>query len=152
MSLLNNEMVGAEVLRTPAVEVGEVDDDLRRLIDDMFETMYAAKGIGLAGPQVGVGRRVIVVDVNDEGGEVNATLVSLLASCGLHRLEPLSYLRDMLCLLPSWSQLDLLALAPLNWSATVARTDVRQRLEENQFRSAALGVLKPGEQALATAV
>ncbi|HEX8274935.1 MAG TPA: peptide deformylase [Longimicrobiaceae bacterium] len=66
MPLLNIEMLGAEVLRTPAVEIEEVDDELRRLIDDMFETMYKAEGVGLAGPQVGVSRRVIVVDVHDD--------------------------------------------------------------------------------------
>ena len=66
MSLLNIEMLGSEVLRTPAVEVAEVDDDLRRLIGDMFETMYRAEGGGLAAPQVGISRRVIVVDVHDD--------------------------------------------------------------------------------------
>ncbi len=66
MPRLKIEMLGAEVLRTPASEVVEVDDDLRRLIDDMFETMYEAEGVGLAGPQVGVSRRVIVVDVHDD--------------------------------------------------------------------------------------
>ena len=66
MSLLKIEMLGAEVLRTPAVEVEEVDDELRRLIEDMVETMYKAEGVGLAGPQVGVSRRVIVVDVHDD--------------------------------------------------------------------------------------
>ena len=66
MSLLNIEMLGSEVLRTPAVEVAEVDDDLRRLIGDMFETMYRAEGVGLAAPQVGISRRVIVVDVHDD--------------------------------------------------------------------------------------
>lgn len=66
MPRLKIEMLGAEVLRTPASEIVEVDDDLRRLIDDMFETMYEAEGVGLAGPQVGVSRRVIVVDVHDD--------------------------------------------------------------------------------------
>ena len=67
MSVLPIEMLGAEVLRRRAVEVSEVDDDLRALIRDMFETMYDAEGIGLAGPQVGVERRVIVVDLREEG-------------------------------------------------------------------------------------
>lgn len=67
MSVLNIEMLGSEVLRRRAVEIDEVDDDLRGLIRDMFETMYDAEGIGLAGPQVGVERRVIVVDLREEG-------------------------------------------------------------------------------------
>ncbi|HEV2146796.1 MAG TPA: peptide deformylase [Longimicrobiaceae bacterium] len=66
MSLLKIELLGSEVLRTPAVEVEEIDEELLRLIDDMFETMYQAEGVGLAAPQVGVSRRVLVVDVHDE--------------------------------------------------------------------------------------
>jgi len=69
MSLLKIELLGSDILRRRADEVPGPDPELDRLIEDMFETMYAAKGIGLAGPQVGVAKRVIVVDVNDEGGE-----------------------------------------------------------------------------------
>ncbi|MFN0041835.1 MAG: peptide deformylase [Alphaproteobacteria bacterium] len=49
--------------------VERVDDTVRRLMDDMLETMYLATGIGLAAPQVGVLLRVIVVDVSKEGRE-----------------------------------------------------------------------------------
>ena len=49
--------------------VEKVDDEIRQLMDDMLETMYVAPGIGLAAPQVGVLKRVIVVDVADEGEE-----------------------------------------------------------------------------------
>ena len=52
-------------LRTRAVPVAAVDGSLRELIDDMLETMYAAKGIGLAATQVNVHRRVLVTDVSD---------------------------------------------------------------------------------------
>jgi len=56
------------VLKTPAAPVaGGVTDDLRKLMDDMLDTMYDARGIGLAAPQVGVLQRVIVIDV--EQGE-----------------------------------------------------------------------------------
>jgi peptide deformylase len=54
----------SEVLRKKAAPVDKVDDDLRRLIDDMLETMYAAPGIGLAAPQVGVSKRLLVVDLS----------------------------------------------------------------------------------------
>jgi peptide deformylase len=53
-------------LKIKAKPVQSVDDDVRKLMDDMLETMYAAHGIGLAAPQVGDGRRVIVVDVSRE--------------------------------------------------------------------------------------
>ncbi len=67
MALREIELLGAEVLRRPAAPVGEVDDEVRALIDDMFETMYRAEGVGLAAPQVGVSRRVVVVDLGEEG-------------------------------------------------------------------------------------
>ena len=56
-------------LKAKAKPVAKVDDSTRRLLADMLETMYAAPGIGLAGPQVGVSRRVIVIDCAREGEE-----------------------------------------------------------------------------------
>jgi peptide deformylase len=53
-------------LRTKAAQVEHVDDTLRRLVDDMLETMYAAPGIGLAATQVNVHKRVLVVDVTED--------------------------------------------------------------------------------------
>ena len=53
------------VLRIVASPVGAGDADLRRLVDDMIETMYAAPGVGLAAPQIGVSLRVIVFDAGD---------------------------------------------------------------------------------------
>jgi len=53
-------------LRTRAAPVAVVDDAVRSLIDDMFETMYAAPGVGLAATQVNVHRRVLVADVSPE--------------------------------------------------------------------------------------
>ena len=57
---------GTSGLHTPAAPVTAADDALARLIDDMIETMYAAPGIGLAAPQVGVLKRVIVLDIDRE--------------------------------------------------------------------------------------
>ncbi len=51
------------LLKTKAQKVEEVDDGVRTLIDDMFETMYAGKGIGLAATQIGVDKRVLVLDL-----------------------------------------------------------------------------------------
>ncbi len=53
-------------LRTVSTPVETVDDQLRTLIDDMFETMYDAPGIGLAAIQVGVAKRVLVIDLQEE--------------------------------------------------------------------------------------
>ena len=65
MSLLDIRVLGDPILREETMPVGEVTDELRRLIDDMFETMYAAKGIGLAAPQVGRRERLTVIDLED---------------------------------------------------------------------------------------
>jgi peptide deformylase len=56
-------------LRTVARAVATVDDELRRLIDDMLETMYEASGIGLAATQVNVHQRLLVMDVSEERNE-----------------------------------------------------------------------------------
>jgi peptide deformylase len=53
-------------LRTVAKPVTEVDDNIRRLVDDMFDTMYDAPGIGLAASQVNVHKRVVVIDVSED--------------------------------------------------------------------------------------
>ncbi|MET0109706.1 MAG: peptide deformylase [Candidatus Thiodiazotropha sp.] len=53
-------------LRNKAKPVAQVDDSIRRLIDDMLETMYQAPGIGLAATQVNVAKRVVVIDLSDE--------------------------------------------------------------------------------------
>lgn len=66
MAKLNILEFPDERLRTKAATIESVDDDLRRLIDDMFETMYDAPGIGLAATQVDVHRRLIVIDVSEE--------------------------------------------------------------------------------------
>jgi peptide deformylase len=59
-------LLGSPVLRQRATPVAVVDDAVRELVDDLFETMRAAKGVGLAANQVGVARRVAVVDVGDD--------------------------------------------------------------------------------------
>ena len=65
MALLQLHLLGSPILREPTVPVEAVTDELRQLADDMFETMHAAKGIGLAAPQVGRTERLFVADVDD---------------------------------------------------------------------------------------
>lgn len=66
MTILSLHLLGSPVLRQQSREVAVVDEEVRRLVDDLFETMYAAKGVGLAANQVGVTRRVAVVDAEGE--------------------------------------------------------------------------------------
>ncbi|HET6840662.1 MAG TPA: peptide deformylase [Candidatus Angelobacter sp.] len=54
---------GDPVLVTPAETVTEFDGNLKTLIEDMFESMYAAQGVGLAAPQIGIGKRIAVIDI-----------------------------------------------------------------------------------------
>lgn len=66
MAVLEILKYPAPFLKKKALPVGAVDDEIRHLITDMIDTMYYAKGIGLAANQVGVDKRVIVMDVPDE--------------------------------------------------------------------------------------
>ncbi|MGA8366733.1 MAG: peptide deformylase [Candidatus Acidiferrales bacterium] len=56
---------GDPVLETPAKAVEKFGEELARLVADMFESMYAARGVGLAAPQIGIGLRLAVIDVSD---------------------------------------------------------------------------------------
>ncbi|MEX1022531.1 MAG: peptide deformylase [Dehalococcoidia bacterium] len=58
--------LGDPVLRKPARRVSRVDDSIRRLIEDMTQSMYAAHGVGIAAPQVGVPLRIVVIGMPDE--------------------------------------------------------------------------------------
>jgi peptide deformylase len=63
---------GQPVLESKAAEITEFDTaDLHKLVEDMFESMYAAKGVGLAAPQIGVGKRIAVIDttVGEDAGQ-----------------------------------------------------------------------------------
>jgi peptide deformylase len=65
LATLPIKFVGEEVLRAKARDVEVFDASLARLFEDMLDTMYAAPGIGLAAPQVGISKRIIVIDVGD---------------------------------------------------------------------------------------
>ena len=66
MAIRNIREDGDEVLRKVCKPVTKMTERLSQLIDDMFETMYEANGVGLAAPQVGVLRRIVVIDVMDD--------------------------------------------------------------------------------------
>jgi hypothetical protein len=64
---------GDPVLETPTKRIDKFDDEIQKLVADMFESMYAASGVGLAAPQIGIGLRVAVIDVSN--GKIEAKLV-----------------------------------------------------------------------------
>jgi len=66
VSLLNILEFPDQRLRKKAVPVAEVNRDIKKLVDDMFETMYEARGVGLAATQVNVQQQVIVMDISEE--------------------------------------------------------------------------------------
>ena len=91
MSLLDIHVLGSAILRQVTTPVETVTDELRQLIDDMFETMYAAEGIGLAAPQVGRTERIAVIDIHEEGSEPFAIInPEIIESEGSARAEFLS--------------------------------------------------------------
>ena len=72
MAIRDIVLMGDPVLREEADDVTVFDDELRPLVRDMYETMYHADGIGLAAPQIGISKRILVVDLrraDEEGGE-----------------------------------------------------------------------------------
>lgn len=87
-----------------------------------------------------VGRKNWLFVGSDDGGEINATFVSLLASCSLHKVEPLGYMRDLLCLLPRWPTSRVLELAPANWQKTLEKRETQESLEGNVLRRVVLGL------------
>ena len=58
--------LGSKTLRTEAKRISKVDNQIRNLAKDMLQSMYSAKGIGLAGPQVGISKELLVIDINFE--------------------------------------------------------------------------------------
>lgn len=66
MAIHDIVLMGDPVLRREADPVEVFDDELRALVDDMFQTMYHARGIGLAAPQIGISKRILVIDLHDE--------------------------------------------------------------------------------------
>ena len=75
MAILEIKKYPEKVLARNASPVMEMDAPIRRLIDDMIETMYAAPGVGLAAPQVGVSSRLIVIDVSNREDEKTPLII-----------------------------------------------------------------------------
>lgn len=67
MAILKLQKYGSPILREKALPVNKVNDEIKELVKDMIETMYAQGGVGLAAPQVGVSKRIIVIDSEEKG-------------------------------------------------------------------------------------
>ena len=76
-----------EILRKKSREVEDVDDRKRQLLDDMIDTMHEYNGVGLAGPQVGILKRVIVIDIDDGKGPIVLINPVILETKGTREVE-----------------------------------------------------------------
>ena len=87
MAILEIIKYGDPVLRKKAEPVTEITDDIKRLAEDMLETMYAAPGVGLAGPQVGISLQICVVDIVPEGKNRPFVLINPKVISGENKVE-----------------------------------------------------------------
>jgi len=83
MSVLDIRKAGDKILKEKAQPVIKIDKKIRKLLDDMAETMNTADGVGLAAPQIGVSLRVIILDVGDGLIELINPVITLSAGCQL---------------------------------------------------------------------
>ncbi len=67
MAILKIQKYGSPILREKALPVEKIDEEIKELVENMIETMYAERGAGLAAPQVGISKRIIVIDTEEQG-------------------------------------------------------------------------------------
>ena len=78
---------GDEILRKKSREVEKVDDKIREILDDMVETLHKYNGVGLAGPQIGILKRIIVIDLYDDKGPIKLINPVIIKEKGKHEVE-----------------------------------------------------------------
>ncbi len=87
MAIRNLRLEGDEILKKQSREINVIDDKLQTLIDDMIETMHKYNGVGLAAVQVGVLKRVIVIDLYDDNGPIVLINPIILETKGEHEVD-----------------------------------------------------------------
>ena len=78
---------GDEILRKKSKEVEVVDDKIRQILDDMVETLHSYNGVGLAGPQIGLLKRLVVIDLYDEKGPIKLVNPKIIKQKGQQEVE-----------------------------------------------------------------
>lgn len=78
---------GDEILRKKSRTVEEVDNRIRQILDDMVETMHKYNGVGLAGPQIGLLKRLIVIDLYDDKGPIKLVNPEIIKEKGIQEVE-----------------------------------------------------------------
>ncbi len=87
MAIRNIRLEGDEILRKKSKEVEKIDEKILTLVDDMIETMHKYNGLGLAAPQVGILKRVIVIDLYDDNGPMALINPVILKQKGVQVVE-----------------------------------------------------------------
>lgn len=78
---------GDEILRKKSREVESIDDKIREILDDMVETLHKYNGVGLAGPQIGILKRIIVIDLYDDEGPMKLINPAIVKKKGKQEVE-----------------------------------------------------------------
>lgn len=78
---------GDEILRKKSREVEEVNDKIREILDDMVETLHHYNGVGLAGPQIGILKRLVVIDLYDDKGPMKLVNPKIIKQDGEQEVE-----------------------------------------------------------------
>ena len=78
---------GDEILRKRAREVEAIDDKIRQILEDMVETMHQFNGVGLAGPQIGILKRLVVIDIYDDHGPIKLVNPRMVEQKGEQEVE-----------------------------------------------------------------
>lgn len=78
---------GDEILRKRSREVEIVDDKIRQILEDMIDTMHKSNGVGLAGPQIGLLKRLVVIDLYDDNGPIKLVNPKIIKQEGEQEVE-----------------------------------------------------------------
>lgn len=87
MAIRNIREDGDEILRKKSREVEKVDDKIREILDDMVETMHKYNGVGLAAPQIGILKRLVVIDLYDDKGPIKLVNSEIIKEKGTQEVE-----------------------------------------------------------------
>lgn len=87
MAIRNIREDGDEILRKKSREVEKVDDKIREILNDMVDTMHKFNGVGLAGPQIGILKRLVVIDLYDDKGPIKLVNPEIIKEKGTQEVE-----------------------------------------------------------------
>lgn len=87
MAIRNIREDGDEILRKRSREVEKVDDKIREILNDMVDTMHKFNGVGLAGPQIGILKRLVVIDLYDDKGPIKLVNPEIIKEKGTQEVE-----------------------------------------------------------------